>query len=110
MGGIWGAPRTAWDHVHSWSDLEKIGLAWSATWAAGTMNEIAYSSLGAARYGTYAIAATQAVAAVTVPIAMGYVVSGAISGDKGRREYLHFLSGGVSPQEYWNAITLKSMR
>ena len=110
MGGIWDAPGSAWDEVQSWSSIEKIGFVWSAAWAVGTLNEVAYLSLGSARYGTVAIAAGSAMLAVAVPLAVGYAASDMIAGQRGRTDYIEFLTGKVSPGQYWDAVTLGSMR
>lgn len=54
--------------------------------------------------------AGQAALAVGVPVAVGYGVSYAIAGKEGTSDFTDFLTGGVSPQEYYDAITLKSLR
>lgn len=48
--------------------------------------------------------------AVAVPVAVGFGVSHLIAGKQGRMDYVDFMTGGVSPGAWWNAITLKSMR
>jgi hypothetical protein len=48
--------------------------------------------------------------AVAAPVAAGYVASHLIAGEEGTDDFTDFITGGVSPSEYWDAITLKSMR
>ncbi len=49
-------------------------------------------------------------AAVAVPVAAGYATSYAIAGKSGAGDFHDYITGGVSPKEYWDTVTLKSMR
>lgn len=57
-----------------------------------------------------AMAGGSAALAVAAPVAAGYAISYGIAGERGTSDFTDFLTGGVSPQKYWDAITLKSMR
>ncbi len=48
--------------------------------------------------------------AIAVPIAAGYATSYAIGGKSGATDFHDYITGGVSPKEWWEAVTLKSMR
>ena len=57
--------------------------------------------------GRFAGAAGLAVAA---PVAAGYAVSYAIAGRSGAGDFHDFITGGVSPSDWWDTVTLKSLR
>ena len=57
-----------------------------------------------------AMAGGAATLAVAAPVAAGYALSYGIAGKSGASDFTDFITGGVSPSEYWDAITLKSMR
>lgn len=79
-------------------------------WASGTTPGLALRSTawGAVRFSGLALAA------VATPVAIGYAASYAIGENTGysdaTNDYLDFLSGGVSPSQYFDAVTLQSMR
>lgn len=74
--------------------------AWKgASWVART-NAVRTASTMAMR-GT---------AAVAIPIAAGYAISYAIAGKSGASDFHDYITGGVSPQKWWDTVTLKSMR
>lgn len=54
--------------------------------------------------------ASTAAAAVLIPVAVGYAVSYAIDENEGVDNFTEFITGGVSPQQYYDAVTLQSMR
>jgi subtilisin family serine protease len=57
-----------------------------------------------------AMAGGAAALAVAGPVAAGYAVSYAIAGKEGTSDFTDFITGGVSPKEYWDTITLKDLR
>ncbi len=59
---------------------------------------------------TLGTAATQIAAAVAIPVIMGYGISHKIAGRKGTSDFTDFITGGVTPKEYWDAISLKPLR
>ena len=59
---------------------------------------------------TLGTAAMQTAAAVAIPVLMGYGISHAIAGKKGRSDFHDFITGGVNPKEYWDAVSLKPLR
>ncbi len=86
------------------------------TWAAGT-------TIGskAIRAGASWVAKTNAAraagsmvvrgtGAVVIPVALGYATSYAIGGKSGAADFHDFITGGVSPKQWWNAVTLKKLR
>jgi len=98
-------------------DRTRAGSARFAT-AIGRNVSWASSSLWRSRAGFAArslayrgaMAGGSAALAVAAPVAVGYAISYGIAGKQGTSDFTDFLTGGVSPQEYWDAITLKSMR
>ena len=64
------------------------------------------------RGGTMTVgsAAVQATAAVAIPVVVGYALSYAIDENEGVENFTDFITGGVSPSEYYDAVTLSSMR
>lgn len=87
-------------------------LAGRSLWNLGRGGIPAMSRTAIVRGGTMTLgtAAMQTVAAVAIPIAMGYGVSYKIAGKKGVSDFHDFITGGVSPKEYWDAISLKPLR
>ena len=79
------------------------GMAHGAWWAftRPTTRAIGGGALRAA--GSVALAAL-------VPVAVGYAVSYAIDENTGVENFTDFITGGVSPKQYFNAVTLSSMR
>lgn len=59
---------------------------------------------------TVGAAGAQAFAAAFVPLVVGYAASDMIAGQRGRTDYVDFITGQVSPRDYWDAVTLSSMR
>ncbi len=59
---------------------------------------------------TIGAAITRSRAAVTMPIVAGYAASYAIGGKSGASDFHDYITGGVSPKEWWDTVTLKSMR
>ena len=59
---------------------------------------------------TAGTAAVQVAAAVAIPVAVGYAISYAIDENEGVENFTDFITGGVSPQQYIDAVTLSSMR
>lgn len=89
------------------------------TWNTTLASSRAFLGTTLTRGGTMTVgtAAMQASAAVAIPIAMGYGVSHAIAGKKGTADYLDYMHSynpfsdrGITPQEYWDTITLKDLR
>lgn len=48
--------------------------------------------------------------AVAAPVAAGYAVSYGIAGKEGASDFHDYITGGVSPKEWWDTVTLKSLR
>jgi uncharacterized protein YgiB involved in biofilm formation len=63
---------------------------------------------------TAGTAAVQATGAVTVPLVAGYGVSYMIGRkmdyDDATSDYMDFVTGKVSPREWWRSVTLHGMR
>lgn len=80
--------------------------AYGIHWAVGTRAGLAVRSgaWGLARFGG------MAALAVGAPVAIGYGASHLIAGKEGTDDFTDFITGGVSPSEWWDAISLKSMR
>ena len=76
------------------------------SWMAGTRAGLAARGalVGGASF------AGSAMLAVAIPLAAGYAASDMIAGQRGRTDYIEFVTGKVSPQDYWDAVTLSSMR
>lgn len=59
-------------------------------------------------------AAVQSTAAVLGPLAVGYGISygigAAMDYDDATDDYLDFITGDVSPKQWWDSVTLSSMR
>ncbi len=55
-------------------------------------------------------AAGSVAAAIVVPVAVGYAVSYLIDENTGVENFTEFITGGVSPKQYFDAVTLSSMR
>ena len=71
------------------------------------------NTCGIAARGAVVAAASGAGAAMlaaAVPLAAGYAASDMIAGQRGRTDYMEFITGKVSPRDYWDAVTLSSMR
>lgn len=59
-------------------------------------------------------AAVQTTAAIGAPLVAGYAISHVIGEamdyDRATSDYMDFITGDVSPGEWWDAVTLQSMR
>lgn len=105
LGGYVGSPLGA-RHL-AFVTKGAASLTWTGTKAAwGTRAGLALRGAGwhAARFGG---AATLAVAA---PVSVGGIAAYAIAGKEGVSDYADFMTGKVSPKQWWDAVTLKSMR
>lgn len=89
------------------------------TWNTSAASARAFFGTTLVRGGTMTVggAAAQASAAVAIPLIIGYGVSHAIAGDEGTEDYMDYLHSynpfterGITPKEYWDTVTLKSMR
>ena len=100
----------AHDRTRAASARFATGIGRNVSWAASTAwrSRAGFAARSLAYRG--AMAGGSAALAVAAPIAVGYAVSHAIAGKQGTSDFTDFLTGGVSPQEYWDAITLKSLR
>ena len=97
LGSPWGSTALAYSTQ---------GVYRGAAWSLGTRAGLAARGIGLAGL-SFAASAT---AAVVGPALVGYGVSHLIAGDQGRDDYVDFLSGRVSPSDWWDAVTLQSMR
>lgn len=97
LGSPWGSRAIA---------TTTHGLAQLGWWTMGTRAGLAARSTAAAGLSFAATAA----AAVAGPVAAGYIVAHVIGGDRGTRDYTRFMTGKVSLKEYWDTVTLASMR
>lgn len=123
----WGlVPSTlgAWYYGDSWSEyivMMSMGTPWglkaaqitgrgiargagSGIWWLATRETTRVAGGAALRF------AGAAAAAVLIPAAVGYAVSYAIDENEGVDNFTEFITGGVSPQQYFDAVTLRSMR
>lgn len=57
--------------------------------------------------GGFALRSTGAIAG---PVAAGYAISYGIAGKSGTSDFHDYITGGVSPKQWLDAVTLKSMR
>lgn len=48
--------------------------------------------------------------AIAIPVVAGYAISYAIAGKSGVSDFHDYITGDVSPQKWWDTVTLKSMR
>ncbi len=94
-GGAWLARQAIGAPLH----LTGKGASKTASWIART---------NAAR--SVGTAVTRSTIAVGIPVAAGYATSYAIGGKSGASDFHDYITGGVSPQKWWDTVTLKSMR
>ncbi len=97
LGTPWGVRALA-----AGSQTTVSGLGW-----------LSATRVGIAARGAVVAAASGAGAAMlaaAVPLAAGYAASDMIAGQRGRTDYMEFITGKVSPRDYWDAVTLSSMR
>lgn len=91
---------------------EEIAVTWAAGTTMGSKAIRAGASwiakTNAARAATSL--ALRSTAAVAGPVAAGYAISYGIAGKSGASDFHDFITGGVSAKQYWDAVTLKSMR
>lgn len=89
------------------------------TWNTAMASSRAFLGTTIVRGGTMTVgaAAAQAAAAVAIPVILGYGVSHMIAGEEGTDDYMDYLHSynpmsdrGITPREYWDTVTLKSLR
>jgi hypothetical protein len=107
MGGalvLLGHPKTRHTGAQLIWHLSKETARYWGRSLAGSARILGFSGAGMAKAG----------AAVLVPVGIGYGLSYAIAGKQGTADFTNHLSNVTSPSywtgEWWNTVTLKSMR
>lgn len=109
VGALAGSPWGSRVFAHAGRSAFQV-TSWASrvAWASG-LRHAAWAGARAA-----GAAATPYVAAAIAPVAVGYGLSLAIGEamdyDDAGSDYIDFMTLGVSPSEWWNAVTLSSMR
>lgn len=98
LGTPWGQKALAGGTKHA-----ARGAWWGITRLAGT-TFVRNAAWRTASFGG------SAAAAVAAPVAIGALASYAIAGKEGVSDYADFMTGKVSPSQWWDAVTLSSMR
>lgn len=97
LGSPWGSAALA----RGTHGTYRVG-AWALSTSAGTaVRGLAWRAAGFAGSAALAVAG---------PVAVGYAASYAIAGRKGTDDFTDFLTLQVSPSQYIDALTLKSLR
>jgi len=83
------------DHVSDAITIAGATFAVAAVWAP----EIRLMFAGAV-----ATTASAPAAAIAAPVAIGFIASGFVGGQEGMKNYMEFMTGEVSPEEYYAVV------